>query len=129
MAKAPEFRGGPDALRELYVPSSTGMQVPLGSMENFGGAHGVIPPGAVSLGGPIVTAGGLIFIAGSVDSYLRAFDIDTGKELWATRLEAVGNANPISYQARNGKQYVATIAGMNLVTFALRDDAPRTRTQ
>jgi membrane-bound PQQ-dependent dehydrogenase (glucose/quinate/shikimate family) len=87
-------------------------QVPLGSMENFGGAHGVIPPGAVSLGGPIVTAGGLIFIAGSVDSYLRAFDIDTGKELWAGRLPTGGHATPITYRvSRTGKQFVVIAAG------------------
>ena len=87
-------------------------QVPLGSMANFGGVHGAIPPGAVSLGGPIVTASGLIFIAGTVDSYLRAFDIDTGKELWAGKLPASGHATPITYQVRgNGKQFVVIAAG------------------
>ena len=61
-------------------------QVPLGSMEDFGGTHGSIPPGSISLGGPIVTAGGIVFIAGTTDSYIRAFDVETGKELWKAQL-------------------------------------------
>src|SRR5262249_34653239 len=56
--------------------------VPLGSMGGFGGAPATLPPGSLSLGGPIVTASGLVFIAGTFDPYLRAFDIATGKEIW-----------------------------------------------
>ncbi len=85
-------------------------QVPLGSMENFGGAHGTIPVGSISLGGPIVTASGLVFIAGTTDPYVRAFDIATGKELWKAELPASGNATPMTYEV-NGKQYVVIAAG------------------
>jgi quinoprotein glucose dehydrogenase len=87
-------------------------QVPLGTMQDFGGTHPPIPPGSVSLGGPIVTAGGLIFIAGTVDSSIRAFDIDTGKELWKSQLPASGAATPMTYLERpGGKQFVVIAAG------------------
>jgi glucose dehydrogenase len=69
--------------------------------------------------GPTVTAGGLVFIGATNDRRFRAFDSKTGKELWVARLAANGNANPISYQGRNGKQYVAIVAGNQLVAFAL----------
>jgi quinoprotein glucose dehydrogenase len=85
-------------------------RVPLGSMQNFGGSHGAIPDGSISLGGPIVTASGLVFIAGTTDPHLRAFDIESGKELWSTELPASGNATPMTYEM-NGKQYVVIAAG------------------
>jgi quinoprotein glucose dehydrogenase len=88
-------------------------QVPLGSMQDFGGAHAQeIPPGSISLGGPIVTAGGVVFIAGTTDSYIRGFDIETGKELWKAQLPASANATPMTYQTRSdGKQYLVIAAG------------------
>src|SRR5258708_1782882 len=87
-------------------------QVPLGSMQDFGGKQPPTPPGSISLGGPILTAGGLAFIAGTFDPYLRAFDIETGKELWKVQLPASGNATPMTYRlAANGKQYVVIAAG------------------
>jgi quinoprotein glucose dehydrogenase len=86
-------------------------QVPLGTMQNFGGAHDPIPPGSINLGGPIATAGGLIFIAGTTDPYIRAFDIENGKELWKARLPASGNATPITYVSSTGKQYLVIAAG------------------
>ena len=88
-------------------------QVPLGSMQDFGVAHKQqIPPGSVSLGGPIVTAGGLIFIAGATDSYIRAFDVETGKELWKAQLPAGAHATPMTYRLNsNGKQYLVIAAG------------------
>jgi quinoprotein glucose dehydrogenase len=85
-------------------------QVPLGSMQNFGGEHGAIPDGSISLGGPIVTAAGLVFIAGTTDPHIRAFDLKTGKELWKAELPASANATPMTYQVR-GKQYVVVAAG------------------
>jgi quinoprotein glucose dehydrogenase len=85
-------------------------QVPLGSMQNFGGAHGVIPDGSISLGGPIVTASGLVFIAGTTDPHIRAFDIQSGKELWKAELPASGNAMPMTYEI-HGKQYLVIAAG------------------
>jgi glucose dehydrogenase len=69
--------------------------------------------------GPAATAGGLIFIASVNDNRLRAFDSKTGKELWAFKLEATGNANPMTYQGKNGKQYVVIVAGGSINAFAL----------
>jgi quinoprotein glucose dehydrogenase len=88
-------------------------QVPLGSMQDFGGAHAQqIPAGSISLGGPIVTAGGIVFIAGTTDSFLRGFDIETGKELWKAQLPAGANATPMTYRlASSGKQYLVIAAG------------------
>lgn len=85
-------------------------QVPLGSMLNFGGGHEPVPPGSIGFGGPIVTAGGLAFIAGTFDPFLRAFDVETGKELWKAQLPASGHATPMTYSV-NGKQYVVIAAG------------------
>jgi quinoprotein glucose dehydrogenase len=88
-------------------------QVPLGSMQEFGGVHKEqIPPGSISLGGAIVTAGGLVFVAGTTDAFIRAFDVDTGAELWKAQLPAGANATPMSYRLRdNGKQYLVIAAG------------------
>lgn len=69
--------------------------------------------------GPIVTAGGLVFVGSTSDSRFRAFDSKTGKELWAAKLPANANANPMSYQGKNGKQYVAVIATNSVQVFAL----------
>jgi len=107
-------------------------QVPLGSMQNFGGSHPPIPPGSVSLGGPIVTAGGLVFIAGTPDRFIRAFDVETGNELWKAELPASGAATPMTYMTRaGGRQFLVIAAGGHakvpqesqgdaLVAFALR---------
>jgi quinoprotein glucose dehydrogenase len=57
-----------------------------------------------------VTAGGLAFIANTFDPYIRAFDIQTGKELWKAQLPASGNATPVTYSL-HGKQYVVVAAG------------------
>jgi quinoprotein glucose dehydrogenase len=87
-------------------------QVPFGSMQDFGGTHGSVPLGSLSLGGPITTAGGLAFIAGTTDSQIRAFNVETGKELWSAALPAPGNATPMTYEV-NGKQYLVIAAGAN----------------
>ena len=71
------------------------------------------------LAGPIVTATGLLFIASTDDNRFRALDAKTGRELWVTRLERRGNANPLTYQGRNGKQYVAIVATDTLSAYAL----------
>ena len=60
-------------------------QIPLGSMENFGGQHKDIPPGSIALGGPIATAGGLVFIAGTTDSHIRAFDANDRQACYGRR--------------------------------------------
>jgi quinoprotein glucose dehydrogenase len=66
--------------------------------------------GMPSLGGPLVTASGLIFIAATVDDYIRAFDTATGTELWEASLPASGQATPMSYLWQ-GRQYVVIAAG------------------
>ena len=88
-------------------------QIPLGSMQGFGGAHAQqIPAGSISLGGPIITASGVVFIAGTTDSFIRGFDVETGKELWKAQLPASANATPMTYSlGANGKQYLVIAAG------------------
>ena len=66
--------------------------------------------GMPGLGGPIATAGGVIFIAASLDDRLRAFDTDSGKILWTASLPAGGQATPMTY-AVDGRQYVVIAAG------------------
>jgi quinoprotein glucose dehydrogenase len=71
-----------------------------------------IPAGSPNLGGPVITAGGLVFIGAAMDDYLRAFDVDTGAELWKGRLPAGGQAMPMTYRLRpEGKQFVVIAAG------------------
>jgi quinoprotein glucose dehydrogenase len=83
-------------------------------MSGFGGAQGSVPPGSISLGGPITTEGGLVFIAGATDSRIRAFNVENGKEVWDALLPASGNATPMTYEI-NGKQYLVIAAGGNKV--------------
>ncbi|MBN3856352.1 glucose/quinate/shikimate family membrane-bound PQQ-dependent dehydrogenase [Paraburkholderia sp. Ac-20340] len=66
--------------------------------------------GMPMLGGPMVTAGGVAFIGATADNYIRAFDVNNGKQLWEARLPAGGQATPMSYSV-NGKQYVVIAAG------------------
>lgn len=85
--------------------------VPLGLVEELE-ARGVPRTGTLNIGGSIVTAGGLVFIAATNDSRFRAFDSSTGKELWVDRIEANGHAMPMTYRGRKtGKQFVVIAAG------------------
>ncbi|MGH8139346.1 MAG: pyrroloquinoline quinone-dependent dehydrogenase [Steroidobacteraceae bacterium] len=88
-------------------------QVPLGSTE--GTAPWFAPTrdfGTPNMGGPIVTAGDLVFVGAAMDSYFRAFDLETGRELWKHRLPAGGQATPMTYRAgRDQRQYVVIAAG------------------
>jgi glucose dehydrogenase len=52
--------------------------------------------GAINLGGSVATAGGVVFIAAAADGKFRAFESRTGKQLWVTKLDSVGNATPIT---------------------------------
>lgn len=70
-----------------------------------------LPMGVPSLGGPIVTAGGVAFLAGTLDQYLRAYDLRTGEQLWQGRLPAGGQATPMTYTGKDGRQYVLVVAG------------------
>jgi quinoprotein glucose dehydrogenase len=119
----------------LAVDAATGeiaWQVPLGITD-------ALPPdrqhtGRLGMGGPITTAGGLVFIGATNDRRFRAFDSSTGEELWVTRLPMSAFAVPITYLGRDGKQYVAVVAAaasslddvspddvQQLVVFALPD--------
>lgn len=70
-----------------------------------------LPTGIFNIGGNIATRSGLIFMAATADDYLRAFDTRTGAELWRTRLPAGGQATPMTYLGKDGKQYVVIAAG------------------
>jgi glucose dehydrogenase len=88
------------------------------------GTSDVLPEGKRNTGGagsagPIATASGLVFIGAATDNRFRAFESKTGKELWAVKLDRTANAVPITYQGKNGKQYVAVTATDTLVVFAL----------
>ena len=67
--------------------------------------------GVPSLGGPLITQGGVAFLSGTLDYYLRAYDLSTGETLWQSRLPAGGQATPMSYLGRDGRQYVVVAAG------------------
>lgn len=84
-------------------------RIPLGEYDALT-AKGVPVTGTEQYGGPIVTAGGLVFIAATQDEKFRAFDKITGKLLWQTLLPAAGYATPSTYSVR-GKQYVVIAAG------------------
>jgi glucose dehydrogenase len=72
---------------------------------------GVKNTGALNLGGSIATAGGLVFIAATNDSRFRAFESKTGRLVWEQSIDANGHTIPITYVGKNGKQYVAIMAG------------------
>jgi quinoprotein glucose dehydrogenase len=84
---APDWHPAADQLRQLQIEG--------------------IPNG----GGPMITAGGLIFIGAAFDNRFRAFDIETGRELWSYELPCSAVATPMTYQASNGRQYVVVCAG------------------
>jgi len=84
-------------------------RIPLGEFADLK-ARGVAPTGTELYGGPIVTAGGLVFIAASQDAKFRAFDKNTGALLWEAELPAPGYATPSTYAVR-GKQFVVVAAG------------------
>jgi len=94
--------------RLTAVNAATGAfawQIPLGVTDELPEARR--HTGRIGAGGPMVTAGGLVFIGATNDHRFRAIDSRTGKELWETRLDSNAHAIPITYLGRNGKQYVA----------------------
>jgi quinoprotein glucose dehydrogenase len=99
----------------MAVDTSTGekkWEVPFGTIRDLAPVPLPITYGVPNLGGPIATAGDLIFIAAAADDYLRAYDIDTGKELWRGRLPAGGQATPMTYRlSDDGRQFVVIAAG------------------
>lgn len=96
---------------------------------------GLPPTGAPNIGGSLVTAGGLVFIGATNDSRFRAFDKDTGKELWVEKLPASAHATPMTFLGRTtGRQFVVIAAGGgnkynntysdSLIAFALPEGSP-----
>jgi len=76
--------------------------------------------GSTGSAGPIVTAGGLVFVGATSDRRFRAFNASTGAQVWEAMLPGNANANPMTYRGTDGKQYVAVVAGETLVAFALQ---------
>lgn len=70
-----------------------------------------LPIGVPSMGGSMVTGGGVGFLSGTLDQYIRAYDVKNGKELWKSRLPAGGQATPMSYTGKDGQQYVLVVVG------------------
>jgi quinoprotein glucose dehydrogenase len=130
-----------DALVAVSLASGKKIwEVPLGTTRDFFASHIGLPLairwGTPNLGGPIVTASGIVFVAAAMDDYLRAFDVETGRELWRGRLPAGAQATPMTYRLEKaGRQFVVVAAGGHgrlgtdrgdyAVAFAL--PAPRSR--
>ncbi len=71
-----------------------------------------IPMGVPSLGGPIITAGGVAFLSSTLDHYVRAYDVTDGRQLWQDRLPAGAEATPMTYTSdTTGRQYLVVVAG------------------
>ena len=85
-------------------------EVPLGTISQLASFPESKNWGSLNFGGSTVTAGGLVFIAAAMDTYLRAFDVETGKEIWKVPLPASAQATPMTYQI-GGKQYLVICAG------------------
>jgi quinoprotein glucose dehydrogenase len=132
-----EMKGTPYVMRRRVLLSPSGMpctpppfgtlvaidlktgsrlwEVPLGSparlVDSVRATQIPADRGSPNLGGPIVTAGGVVFIGAALDRWLHAYDIDTGRELWRGRLPESGKATPMSYRLASGDQYVAIAVG------------------
>lgn len=109
-------------------------KVPLGVTDNL--PEGKNATGRPGNGGTIATAGGLVFVGATDDARFRAFDSRTGKELWTVKLSGAAEATPMTYEGRDGKQYVVIastgggffgnpVTGDSIVAFALEDASAR----
>ena len=106
--------------RLTAVDANTGQikwAVPLGLYEEL--PEGKQLQGNAGSAGPSVTAGGLVFVGATNDRRFRAFDADTGSQLWEAKLRGNANANPMTYRGRGGKQFVAINAGGTIVAYSL----------
>jgi len=80
-------------------------EAPLGALKPELGKYGNL-----NMGGPVATAGGLVFAAAALDPHLRAFDTETGAEIWTTELPASAQSTPMTFEWK-GRQYVVICAG------------------
>jgi quinoprotein glucose dehydrogenase len=97
-------------------------------------AKGMTGTGALNMGGPSLTASGLIFVGATTDGYFRAFETSTGRMLWETELDASAHSIPMTFMGKDGRQYVVVAAGggsflqsprgTKIVAFALPDGKP-----
>jgi len=123
----------------IAVKAATGeiaWRTPLGQFPGTELAPDAREWGSIALGGPIATAGGLVFTAGTLEAAIYAFDVQTGKQLWKGTLPTSARSTPMTYRGRNGRQYVVISAGGHgvqigpplgdyVVAFALPDASPR----
>jgi quinoprotein glucose dehydrogenase len=86
-------------------------QVPLGQLPWATKIPGSEKWGSLSLGGPLATAGGLVFVGGTLDAAFRAFDVTNGHEVWKAKLPASARSTPMTFLGPDGKQYVVIAAG------------------
>ncbi len=87
-------------------------EVPLGTTRDQAPFPIWLPVGSPNLGGPIATAGGLVFIGATTDKYLRAFDVETGEEVWSARLPFTANSTPATYRlGPEERQFIVVAAG------------------
>jgi quinoprotein glucose dehydrogenase len=110
-------------------------EVPLGTTRDLAPFPLWFEVGVPNIGGPVITASGLVFIGAATDNFLRAFDLETGDLLWKARLPAGPQATPMTYRAgpdgrqfvviaAGGHKYLGTTLGDAVVAFALPGDAP-----
>lgn len=93
-------------------------RIPFGRVEALE-ARGVMNTGSMNIGGSVATAGGVLFIGATDDQRFHAYESKTGKLLWETKLAQAATASPITYQGKNGRQYVVIDAGDLVVAFGL----------
>lgn len=86
-------------------------QVPLGQFPGTEKIPDAAEWGSIALGGPIVTAGGLVFTAGTLEPAIYAFDVQTGQRRWKGTLPTSARSTPMTYLGRDGRQYVVISAG------------------
>lgn len=121
------MRGTPYIMRRkiLFVPPDIGCTPgapgALVAIDLKTGTKAWEQPIAPNLGGPIATAGGLVFLAATIDPFIRAFDIDTGREVWKAALPGGGKATPMTYRGADGRQYVVIAAGGDGETWKASD--------
>jgi len=96
--------------------------VPLGTVDKLAPVPLPLAWGTPTAGGPIVTAGGLVFIGATADHRLRAFDLENGRQLWAAELPTSANATPMTYRAADGRQFVVVAAGSHMFINAAEID-------
>ncbi len=103
----------------MAIDAKTGdmaWRIPLGEYKELT-AKGVPLTGTPNVGGPVVTASGVLFIGATSDRMFRAYEANTGKLLWSTELSNNATNSPMTYMGKNGKQYVSVAVSSGLDNF------------